>query len=429
MWGRKMDGSSVNDERSGKRSGPHVEKRLNAAFVKKAPPGRHTDGGGLYLQVDKSGARRWLLRVVVHGKRRDFGLGTAMVVSLADAREKAYEIRRVIAAGGNPKVRKREEQGRATTFAELAKRVHHRKFKDNKNNGKHIAQWINTLETYAFPILGDLSVEDVNQDDIDRVIDPIWTEKPETARRVLQRIKTVFDHACGMGLRTRGNPATGLRGLMREQGDQVKHFSAIPFIEIDRLVSAFRESNDVGPMALLFTLFTASRSGPVRAATWSEFDENLQEWKIPGTKMKTKKKFVVPISMPAREILVRARKRRTNASDLVFPSPSKPKNMISENTMRKSLQTVFPEATVHGLRATFRTWVTEIIRVDQDIAEMCLAHALGGKVERSYNRPDMVAERLMMLEKWGLWATGDLEPFSNGNDIEAYIRGLWMEPT
>ncbi|AUH63495.1 tyrosine-type recombinase/integrase [Paracoccus zhejiangensis] len=378
-----MTVSSVNEGRGGKQPGPHVEKRLNAAFVKKAPPGRHTDGGGLYLQVDGSGARRWILRVVVHGVRRDLGLGSANVVSLADARDKSHEMRRLIAAGGNPKVRRRENEGRATTFAELAKRVHHSKFKDNKSNGKHVAQWIKTLETYAFPVLGDLSVEDVSQDDIERVIDPIWTTKPETARRVLQRIKTVFDHACGRGLRSRGNPTTGMRGLMRKQGDQVKHFAAIDFMEIDRLFSTFKDSNDVGALALLFTLFTASRSGPVRAATWSEMDAGLEIWSIPAEKMKTKKEFMVPLSIPARDVLLRAQERRTNGSDLVFPSPSKPKNMISENTMRKLLQTIFPGSTVHGLRSTFRTWVTEIIRVDQDVAELCLAHSLGGKVEQA----------------------------------------------
>lgn len=418
-----MDGSAIKGR---KKSGPHVEKRLNAAFVKKAPPGRHTDGGGLYLQVDPSGARRWVLRVMVHGKRRDFGLGSATLITLAEARERSYEMRRLIASGGNPKVRKREQEGCATTFAELAKTVHEKKFKDTKKNSKHIAQWINTLEAYAFPILGDLSVEDITQDDVERVIDPIWTEKPETARRVLQRIKVVFDHACGRGLRTRGNPAIGLRGLMRDQGDRVKHFTAIPFMDIDRLFSSLKDATDVGALALLFTLLTASRSHPVRAATWSEIDDGFEKWTIPAEKMKTKEEFVVPISMPARDVLSRAAARRSKACDLIFPSPSNPKKMISENTMRKRLQSQFPRATVHGLRSTFRTWVTEIIRVDQDVAEMCLAHALGGKVQQAYNRPELIDQRLMMLEKWGLWVERDLEPFSNGNDIEAYIHEKWM---
>lgn len=207
-----MDGSSSDHVTRGKQPGPHVEKRLNAAFVRKAPPGRHTDGGGLYLQVDHSGARRWLLRIVVRGKRKDYGLGAAYLVSLAEAREKAHQHRKLARAGGNPLVRERAVEGMATTFADLARTVHERKFKDNVNNGKHIAQWINTLETYASPVIGDLSVEDIHQDDLEQVLDPIWTTKPETARRVLQRMKSVFDHACGRGLRTIGDlpPAKSL---------------------------------------------------------------------------------------------------------------------------------------------------------------------------------------------------------------------------
>lgn len=194
-----MSGSSSNESKRRVKSGPHVEKKLNAAFVRAAGPGRHADGGGLYLQVDRSGARRWLLRIVVRGRRRDFGLGSAKLISLADAREKAVELRKIARTGGNPKVREREIEGKATTFEDLARQVHERKFKDTKHNGKHVAQWINTLETYVFPSIGDLSVADIHQDDIEAVIDPIWMKKPETARRILQRISTVFDHACGKG--------------------------------------------------------------------------------------------------------------------------------------------------------------------------------------------------------------------------------------
>ena len=414
--------------RSGKSAGPHVEKRLNAGFVRKAPPGRHTDGGGLYLQVDKSGARRWLLRITVHGKRRDFGLGSANLVSLAKARDQALDLRKLVQSGGNPTVREREKQGRAMTFAELARTVHERKFKDGRNNGKHVAQWINTLQKYAFPIIGDLSVEDVNQDDIEHVLDPIWTTRPETARRVLQRVKTVFDHACGRGLRSRGNPTTGMRTLMRPQGDRAKNFTALHYNDVDKLVTELGGSTNIGALALLFTTLTASRSGPVRAATWSELDNDLKVWTVPAKKMKTGKEFVVPLSMPARDVLLRAQAHRTKASDLVFPSPSKPTAMISENTMRKLLQAHFPGVTVHGMRSAFRTWASEIVAAEREVAEMCLAHAIGGKTEQAYNRAEFLEKREMLLEKWGLWVMGDLEPFSNGNDVEAYIRGKWIEP-
>lgn len=363
----------------------------------------------------------------MRGKRKDFGLGSAYLVSLAEAREKAHQHRKLARAGGNPLVRERAVEGMATTFAELARTVHERKFKDNVSNGKHIAQWINTLETYAFPVIGDLSVEDIHQDDLEQVLDPIWTKKPETARRVLQRMKTVFDHACGRGLRTKGNPAIGLRSLMRDQRAETKHFTAVPYMEISDLVLSLDKSDDVGALALMFTILTAMRPGPVRAARWSEFDKYLGEWTVPAEKMKTRKEFVVPLSMPARSVLLRAKKHRTKASDLVFPSPSKPSRMISDATMRKLLQSRYPEATVHGMRTSFRTWAAEIIRADHDVAELCLAHKVGSRVAQVYNQAELLDHRLMLMEKWGLWGYADLEPFSNGNDVEAIIRGRWLD--
>lgn len=314
------------------------------------------------------------------------------------------------------------------TFAELAHTVHKRKFKDNTSNGKHVAQWINTLETYAFPILGSLSVEDIQQDDLEEVLDPIWTTKPETARRVLQRIKTIFDHACGRGLRSKGNPATGMRALMREQRVEPKHFAAVSFMDINDLVPSLDKSNDVGALALLFTILTAMRSGPIRAARWSEFDPALEKWTIPADKMKTRKEFVVPISMAARTILQRAKEHRAKASDLVFPSPSNPSRMLSDATMRKLLQSKYPGATVHGMRTTFRTWAAEVVRADHDVAELCLAHRVGSRVAQIYNQAELLDHRLMLMEKWGFWVYADLEPFSNGNDVDAIIRGRWIEP-
>ncbi|QEW28272.1 tyrosine-type recombinase/integrase [Roseovarius indicus] len=323
-------------------------------------------------------------------------------------------------------VRERGAEGKATTFAELARTVHERKFKDHTNNGKHIAQWINTLETYAFPVIGNLSIEDVHQDDLEQVLDPIWTTKPETARRVLQRIKTVFDHACGRGLRTKGNPATGMRSLMREQRAKTKHFKAMPYMEISDFVLDLDQSDDVGALALIFTILTALRSGPVRSARWSDFDDGLKTWKVPAASMKSRTDFTVPISMPARAVLLRAKKLRTKASDLVFPSPSQPQRMISDGTMRKLLQSKHPGATVHGMRTSFRTWAAEIARADHDVAELCLAHKVGSRVAQIYNQAELLDQRLMLMEKWGLWVYGDLEPFANGSDVEAVIRGRWM---
>jgi len=408
-----MDISSNPETNKRVKSGPHIEKKLNAAFVRKAGPGRHADGGGLYLKVDPSGARRWILRTVVRGRRRDFGLGSANLVSLAEAREKAFELRRIARSGGNPKIRTREDEGKATSFEELARLVHERKFKDNANNGKHIAQWIRTLETYAFPTLGNLAVSEIHQDDIEAVLDPIWTSKPETARRVLQRISAVFDFACGRGYRTTGNPATGMLGSMRPQRKKPEHFAAIEYHDLPELMAKLSASNVVGSLALRFTVLTALRSGSVRFAEWGQFNATLTEWTIPASLMKTGNEFVVPLSKHAREVLIAARVHRTKASPLVFPSPSNPKKAISDNTMRKLLQSHVPGVTVHGMRAAFRTWAREDAVAPDDVAEMVLAHAIGSKTVQAYNRATLIHERRRLLELWGMWAMGEVEFYAD----------------
>lgn len=409
-----MDGTSFEHKPSGKKPGPHVERRLTAAFVKTAPPGRHTDGGGLYLQVDESGARRWLLRITVKKRRRDYGLGSANVLSLSDARAQAIELRRVAALGGNPKAHSRAGDGQDITFETMARRVHDRKFRDKVNNGKHIAQWIRTLETYAFPHMGKMSVQEIHQDDIEYILNPIWTTKPETARRVLQRISTVLDHACGAGYRTSGNPAQGLAGLMRDQRDKPKNFKAIDYFDTTPLCNSLSSSNAIGAAALRFTILTASRSGPVRAATWDQFDEGLTEWTIPEENMKGRKEFRVPLSDDIGDILRPLRESRSKAVNLVFPSPKNPQKPISENTMRKLLQTYFPEATVHGMRAAFRTWAAEVLDAPNDVAETALAYTVGSATERAYNRTERFEYRRLLMEDWGLWVAGRWELFANG---------------
>lgn len=427
-----MEADTPEKQEGGKKPGPHTEKRLSASFVRTAPPGRHTDGGGLYLQVDESGARRWLLRLTVRHKRCDYGLGSAKVLSLAEARECAIEMRKVVLRGGNPKVRQREEDGKHLTFEDLARRVHERKFKENKSNGKHIAQWITTLETYAFPVLGKMSVEDVSQIEIDEVLDPIWTAKPETARRVLQRITTVFDHACGMGYRTKGNPAVGLRRLLRKQDVESKNFVAITYEEASHLIAKLKPLDLVGALALRFTMLTACRSGPVRLATWDEFDENLTTWSIPKEKMKTKIDFSIPLSLAASNLLETLRKQRHDKANLVFSSPSKLNKPISENTMRQLLQTHIPGATVHGMRATFRTWAREVARSPDDVAEVALAHSVGSKTVVAYKRTDLFDERHMLMEKWAMWLEGEWDWFDSHispAEIETEIKKRWLGPS
>jgi integrase len=409
-----MDGSHLDHKPAGKQPGPHLERRLTAAFVKTAPPGRHTDGGGLYLEVDPSGARRWLLRITVKKRRRDYGLGSVSVVSLADARAKAFELRRVAALGGNPRAHTRAGDGQDVTFEMMARRVHERKFKDRMNNGKHIAQWINTLETYAFPTIGKMSVQEIHQDDIEHLLNPIWTEKAETARRVLQRISTVFDHACGAGYRTTVNPAKGLKSLMRDQRDKPQNFKAIHYLKVSDLSDKLKKSDSVGALALRFTILTAARSGSIRMARWDQFNRGFSVWTIPEQNMKGREEFRIPLSEQARDVLREVSVLKTEDNGLVFPSPNNPKKPLSENTMRKLLQTQYPGATVHGMRAAFRTWITERTNTRHDVAETALAHLIGSETERAYDRSERFHLREILMEDWGLWVDGRLDLFANG---------------
>lgn len=388
----------------GKARAPHYEKRLKAAFVKSAPLGRHTDGGGLYLEVDPTGARRWLLRIVVKGRRRDLGLGSASVVSLADARAKAYEFRQIARTGGDPTARRPEPK--SVLFRALAAEVHRTHIKSTSRNGKHVDQWLNTLATYAFPIIGDLGVNDITRNDIITVMTPIWIAKQETARRVLQRLQVVFEWAIVKGHRTQGNPVDGLRLALPRQRKAVKNFAAIPWEEAPDLMRRLERVPGVGALALRFTILTALRSGPVRKATWEQFSPGLDRWTIPAENMKGERVFEVPLPLAAMDILRELERRRSDASPFVFASPSKPKQPISENTMAKVLHGFYPEATVHGMRSAFRDWAEIFAEARDKVKEYALAHINQNKTESAYLRTVYWNEREELMEVWGLWATG-----------------------
>lgn len=221
----------------GKRPGPHVERRLSAAFVKSAPPGRHTDGGGLYLVVSESGARRWLLRLVVKGARRDLGLGSASLVSLAEARERAFSYRRIARSGGDPTEERFRVQPETITFAVAASQVHEVRIKAHSRNGKHVDQWINTLRTYAFPVIGQMGVDEITHREILAVLQPIWMDKEETARRVFQRLKTVLDWSIVNGYREAENPVPAVKTALHPQKNRVRHFAAVRWEETTNLYS------------------------------------------------------------------------------------------------------------------------------------------------------------------------------------------------
>jgi integrase len=313
----------------------------------------------LYLVVDDTGASRWLLRIVVRGRRRDFGLGSTSLVSLSDAREQADQFRRVARSGGDPKESSALTERVFTTFDELAKQVHEIRIKEASRNGKHIDQWINTLNRYASPVIGKKPVDLVKRSDIMTILEPIWFSKKETARRVLQRLSVVFDYALSHDLRADGNPVAGVERGLGSQRKKVKHFEAADWIEAANIYYWLKLNKCIGSLALQFTILTAVRSGAVRQARWSEFDELRFVWEIPENHMKSGQRFEVPLSKQAREVLKAAEVYRSGSDGLVFPSPLNPEKMLSENTMRKLLQSDRPSLTVHGFRTSFRQFSEE----------------------------------------------------------------------
>lgn len=401
-----MSADSIIGRRVGVKSGPHVERKLNATFVKKAPPGRYCDGGGLILHVNKTGARRWFLRVVAHGVRKDYGIGPLSFVSLTEARETAGKMRKIARMGGDPLIVRHEHQSAAMTFRKAAQEVHDFRIRDTSRNGKHIDQWWNTLEHYVFPAFGDLSVSEITGRMVVDVLKPIWREKPETARRVLQRIDVVMQWCEVQGWREQAIPVKGIRNALGKQGDRVKHFEAISHLRVAALMAALAEVPGVGSAALRFTILTASRSGPVRLARWDEFSNGDNTWTVPEDHMKGGKQFVVPLSFAARNIIL-AQREIAEDSEFVFPSPRDGGKKISENTMAKILKKFHPGATVHGMRSAFRDWCEEFAEnVPREVKEAALAHASGDKVDEAYRRTIYLDQRENLMEVWGLYATG-----------------------
>ncbi|MDA1072004.1 MAG: integrase arm-type DNA-binding domain-containing protein [Proteobacteria bacterium] len=391
-----------------KPAGRHPVDALSAVQVRNIKePGKYADGNGLYLVVDPSGARRWVLRTVVQGKRRDIGLGSTRLVSLAEARTKARDMRKLAREGGDPLAARRAEQA-IPTFKETAETVHGIRA-DGWRNPKHAAQWLKTLETYAYPAIGSRRVDHVDTADLEAILRPIWLAKPETARRVRQRIGTVLDWATTAGHRRGANPATLVGPGLARQTDMKaqKHHEALPYEEAPALVKALRSGPpDITRLALDWTLLTAARTGETIGTTFDELDLSEAVWNVPAERMKGGKPHRVPLPPRCIEIVQQA--KDLGAHEHLFPGARRGRpisNMAMLMWMRRAGYT----ATVHGLRSTFRDWAAEQTGFPRDICEAALAHALKDKVEAAYRRSDLFAKRRDLMNAWAAYieARGD----------------------
>lgn len=390
----------------GKQKGKHVEKALSAMRVRTlSQPGRYADGNGLYLVVDNSGAKRWVLRTVVRGKRCDIGLGGLSIMSLAGAREEAVRLRKVARSKGDPLAERRKEQRTVPTFAEAARKVHASVAPTFKNI-KHRAQWIDTLETYVFPVFGDRRVDHVETVDVLKALEPFWLKRPETARRVRQRIRAVFDWAKASGHRSGDNPVDGLIRVLPKQPATRKHHSALPYAEVPQFIQVLQESGAGLPLKLSFEfmILTATRTSEVLRAKWGEIDLKAKTWRVPADRMKAGREHRIPLTPRCLEIL-EAAKQIADGGRYVFPGKG-PKHPLSNMSFLMWLRrTDRSDITPHGFRSSFRDWASERTNFSREVCEAALAHTLKDKVEAAYNRTDLFERRRELMDTWAAFAT------------------------
>lgn len=382
---------------------------LTPLEVKNAKPGRHADGKGLYLLAKPSGAKSWVLRVQVGGRRRDYGLGSLDLVSLAEARDRALEYRKAAKSGLDPSLERKRAQRVIPTFEEAA-RQYHQTVKASWRNGKHADQWLSTLKAHAFPTIGSLRVDHIDAPTIQSVLLPIWLTLPETARRVRQRITSVLDFAHGQGWRATETPRNAINTLMKriKQPRRSGGFAAMPYVELPALMGKLKaETPTVGRLALQFLILTAARSGEVRGARWDEVDFAKAQWNIPADRMKAGEAHSVPLTPDAVEILRRARELTTvRKGQPIFPGlKGQP---LSDATLAKVLRVAGGGAnTVHGMRSAFRDWIAEQTTFPGDWAEAALAHTLPNKVEAAYKRTKFLEQRRKLMAAWASFVGGD----------------------
>lgn len=365
----------------------------------------------MYLVVDESGAKRWILRTVINGRRHDLGLGGLSWVSLAEAREEAARLRKIARCGGDPLAERRKERTVTPTFEEVA-REDHQSLAASFRNPKHAAQWVTTLETYAFPTMGKMPVDKIEPKEILAALSPIWIKKPETARRVKQRMKTVFDYAKAKGWRSSGNPVEGISMVLPKHNSKTKeHFSALPYGEVPDFVQALRISKGYVSVKLAFEylILTAARTSEVLLAKWNEIDIDSKTWTVPADRMKAHVEHRVPLSERCIEILQAAREISIGG-DFIFPGRKHGKplsNMAFLKTLRDMKR---GDITAHGFRSSFRDWAAEKTNTQRNVVEAALAHQVENKVEAAYFRTDLFDKRRDLMRSWEKFVTAKPSP-------------------
>ena len=375
-------------------------------------PGLYSDGDTLYLRVappgkTKSvGSKQWIQRVTINGKRRDIGIGPFPLVSPLLARRKAFENRLAIFEGRDPLAEKRKAA--MPRFRSAARSTHKGLCKQWRSK-KVAALWMQRMERYAFPRLGDIRVDRIERADVLSVLLPIWSEKPATAKKVRQYIGATLKWCMANGFIDHNAAGEVIDGALPRISSVKGHFRALPYNEVAAALDTVEASkaSQAAKLALRLLVLTATRTGEILGARWKELDPTRRMWTIPQDRTKTNKQYRVPLSDAALEVIERAR-ALDDGSGLIFPSPAKPGSTMSNMTLTKVLRStgLADRATVHGFRTSFRTWASERTDAEYAVMELSLGHAVGSAVEQAYARSDLLEKRRRLMDRWAAYLTG-----------------------
>lgn len=392
--------------------------KLTAVAVKAAftNPGTYQDGDGLVLRVDKRGGAYWVLRLQRDGKRQDIGLGSAKLLALAEARQKASGLRKAVKIDRRDVLAEKKDEAAAKVTFRVAARQYHTENEAGWKSAVYARQWLASLENYAFPKLGDMPTGGIAAADIITVLTPIWQEIPETARQVRNRICAVLDYAHAKGWRSREAPSgngslkagRGLPRQVKERGNR----KAMPYVALPAFFTALRRKPSYGRLALELLILTGTRSQEVRMATWSEFDLEERLWTISADHMKRSKAHMVPLSDAAMAVLAKAKALQLEGTDVVFPGVAgKP---MSDMTLLKVLRDMGEPFHVHGFRSAFTDWAANEGFPDA-VVEAALAHKTPDAVQAAYRRTTYLGTtakpgaRVQLMEAWGRYCVDRIQ--------------------
>ena len=382
----------------------HPNNALTPAFVRNvSQAGRYCDGQGLYLDVRPSGSRGWIQRLTIRGRRTELGLGGFPLVSLKEAREKAFANRKLAREGGDPLSEKRRVES-TPTFADATRQVW-KQLRPGWRSPQHAQLWLSSLERYAVPRIGKMPISEVTSADVIEILAPIWHDMPPTARKLRQRIRAVMEWAVAMDLRP-DNPCDRIGPVLGSQGGVVRHMRALPHGQVSAAIETVRRSNarPVVKLAFEFLVLTATRSGEVRGALWTEIDRGEGAWIIPARRTKAAREHRIPLCRRALEILEEAR-ALDRGSPLVFPGLRR--NPIATTALSELLRELKIAAVPHGFRSSFRDWAAEDTDHPREVVEAALAHVVRNKVEAAYRRTDLFDRRRRLMDDWAAYLAGE----------------------